>query len=306
MRMVITIGEINNNNTENRTMAYTRTIAKLENKNGDPVALMATIGGNKGTGDVVSLTLVPLTVYLVMREKLRGIGAHISAVAKLYVELMDSVISVVCGHCPLRSKEIANKIGHQPCYVQRNIQNAGQPATHCIKSEDEIDGMGWDLEGFASMLDDAGSEGMNTIRSMVAGDAGMMKEEDWETLEAFVANQPRQWKWLGYTHQQSSTWLQGTHQLSTQSINNDTYGQAHYAIKKGWSPFHVLGDHVTEIDDTFTLCFKQDRKAQGKSGNCMGCPTPCDGKSGNATVVVNHNYGQDRKKTSALPMWTGR
>ena len=290
-------------------MACTRTIGKLENKNGDPVALMATIGGNKGTGDVVSLTLVPLTVYLVMRKKLRGIGAHISTVAKLYIQLMDSVISVVCGHCPLRSKEIANRIGHQPCYVQKNTQTAGQPASHCINSEDEIDGMGWDLEGLASMLDDASGEGIDTIRSMVAGDAGMMRQEDWKTLEDFVASQPCEWKWFGYTHQPKSIWLQGTHQLSTQSTKKSAYGKAHDAIKKGWAPFHVLGDGVTEIDETFTLCFKQDRKAQGKSGNCIGCQkrgNSCDGKSGNATVVVNHNHGQERKKTSALPMWTGR
>ncbi len=290
-------------------MKRTRTISKLENRNGEPVALMATIGGNEGTGDVVSLTLVPLTVYLVMREKLRGMKAHISAVAKLYVQLMDSVISVVCGHCPLRTKEIANKIGHQPCYVQRNIQNAGQPATHCINAEDDIEGLGWDFEGFASMLDQAIGNGIDTIRSMVAGDAGMLKKEDWNTLESFVASQPQTWKWLGYTHQPNAPWLQGTHQLSTQSTPDDTYGPAHDAIKKGWAPFHVLGDGVTEIDDTFSLCFKQDRKAQGKGGNCIGCQkqgNSCDGKSGNATVVINHNYGQERKKTSPLPMWTGR
>lgn len=287
-------------------MSYTRTIAKLNNRKGQPVALMATIGGNNGTGSVISLTLVPLTVYLVMREKLRGVGAHISTVAKLYIELMESLIHTVCGNCPLSMPEWAKKIGHAPCYVQRNTQNAGQPATYCIKAEDSIDGMGWDLDGFAAMLDDAGAEGIDTIRSMVAGDAGMIQREDWETLESFIASQPRHWKWLGYTHQKDARWLQATHQLSTQSLPRDSYGQAHRAIKAGWAPFHVLGSGVESTDDTFTLCFKQERKALGKSGNCMGCPRPCDGKSGNATVVANHNHGHERSKKSALPMWTGR
>ena len=54
-------------------MDYTRTIAKLENKHGQPVVLTATAAGNSDTGEVVSLSLFPKGVYDAIREEYQGV-----------------------------------------------------------------------------------------------------------------------------------------------------------------------------------------------------------------------------------------
>ena len=291
-------------------MDYTRTIAKLENKHGQPVVLMATGGGNGETGEVVSLTLAPLSVYDALREKYQGVKVNSMALGAEYVKMMAPEIDTVCGVCPLKASGIAKGIDQYGCYVQTRAQTASQPAAYCKNADDRISGMGWDLQGLLTVMDLVES---NRIRSMVAGDAGMLTREDWETFEEFIRSNPKKvkdasimWEWLGYTHQQDAKWLKGTHQLSTQSTPGNPYGQATRAVKRGWGVFHVLGKNVTERHPDLTLCYKQERKHDGKPGTCVACPMPCDGKGKRATVVMNHGPGAYHSMKKSLAMWLGR
>lgn len=291
-------------------MDYTRTIAKLENKHGQPVVLTATAAGNGDTGEVVSLSLFPKGVYDAIREEYRGVQINSIKLGAEYVKMMAPEIKTVCGICPLQTTKGAKKINQFGCYVQTVGQSASQPASYCRNADDRIDGMGWDLQGLASVLDMSGA---TQIRSMVAGDAGMLTREDWETLEDFIRSNPKvirdiviQWAWLGYTHQPDAVWLQNTHQLSTQSTQGNPYGQATRNIKKGWGVFHVLGKDVTERHPDMSLCYKQEQKHRGLSGTCSRCPMPCDGEGRRATVVVNHGPGSSHAKKRILTMWTGQ
>ena len=291
-------------------MTYTRTIAKLENKHGEQIVLTASAAGNSDTGPVVSLSLFPRGVYDAIRNEYQGIKINSIKLGAAYVKMMAPEIDTVCGICPLKTTKSAKKINQFGCYVQTVGQSASQPASYCKNADDRIDGMGWDLQGLASVLDMSEA---TQIRSMVAGDAGMMTREDWEILEDFIRSNPKvirdiviQWAWLGYTHQPDAVWLQNTHQLSTQSTKDNPYGQATRAIKNGWGVFHLLGKDVTERHPDMALCHKQEKKSRGEKGTCSRCPIPCDGKGKRATAVINHGPGSSHAKKRVLAMWTGR
>ena len=272
------------------------TFQKVNNRKGEPVVVIATIGGNNGTGDVVSVTVVPRFVYDTLRSEFLGIKVHTSVRTKRYVELMEDLIDTVCGSCPLKDPKLSKAIGHAPCYVQKNAQNAGEPAGIVVNAIDSEDWEGFNSTAFNLALSIGKACGVRKFRSAVAGDMGVLTQSDAEEIIDMVDSFG--FEWLGYTHQKSATWLRGTHQLSTQSTPTKPYATAHSAMRQGWSVFHVVSGAVDTIDPLLTLCFKQ----ANENANCGGCPEPCDGKSGNNTAVINHNHGM-KQRAKTLHMW---
>tara|TARA_R100000306_G_scaffold59788_1_gene59152 strand:+ start:305 stop:1141 length:837 start_codon:yes stop_codon:yes gene_type:complete len=269
------------------------TVYKGPNKKGDPIVGVMTIGGNKGTGPVVSIAYFPRELFDAMREQTYS---HISKAAVDYVNRIDSTIKMVCGSCPLSSKETAEKIGQSPCYAQRNVRNAAEAASIVLNAIDnDCEGLNVDMVG--QCLSTGSMFGINSFRSAVVGDTGMLPRETALDLMRIITGSGFQV--LGYTHQKDATWLQDTHQASTQSLPGKPYDQAHTRIAQGWSVFHVVSSDVDHVDPTLDLCFKQ----KNKGANCQGCPMKCDGKSKNNTVVVNHYNGAKLKTSKALPLW---
>ena len=273
------------------------TVYKGPNKKGDPIVGVMTIGGNKGTGPVVSIAYFPRELFDGMREQTYS---HISKAAVDYVNRIKGEIQVVCGFCPLSSKETAEKIGQPPCYAQMNVRNAAEAASIVLNAVDfslepEFEGLHVDTVG--KCLSMGSMFGINSFRSAVVGDTGMLPQKVASQLMMIVRSFSL--GILGYTHQKDATWLQDTHQASTQSLPGKPYDQAHARIAQGWSVFHVVSPDVDHVDPSLDLCFKQ----KNKGANCQGCPMKCDGKSKNNTVVVNHYNGAKLKTSKALPLW---
>lgn len=268
-------------------------VYKGPNKKGDPIVGVMTIGGNKGTGPVVSIAYFPRELFDGMREQTYS---HISKAAVDYVNRIDSTIKTVCGSCPLSSKETAEKIGQSPCYAQRNVRNAAEASSIVLNAVDsDCEGLNVDMVG--QCLSMGSMFGINSFRSAVVGDTGMLPRETALDLMGIITGSGFQV--LGYTHQKDATWLQDTHQASTQSLPGKPYDQAHSRIAQGWSVFHVVSPDIDHVDPSLDLCFKQ----KNKGANCQGCPMKCDGKSKNNTVVVNHYNGAKLKTSTALPLW---
>ena len=268
-------------------------VYKGPNKKGDPIVGVMTVGGNKGTGPVVSIAYFPRELFDGMREQTYS---HISKAAVDYVNRIKGEIKTVCGSCPLSSKETAEKIGQSPCYAQMNVRNAAEAASIVINAIDrEFKGLHLDTVG--DCLTMGSMFGINSFRSAVVGDTGMLPKLVALALMTLV--EVYGFQVLGYTHQKDATWLQDTHQASTQSLPGKPYDQAHARMAQGWSVFHVVSSDIDHVDPSLDLCFKQ----KNKGANCQGCPMKCDGKSKNNTVVVNHYNGAKLKTSKALPLW---
>lgn len=135
-----------------------------------------------------------------------------------------------CGLCPLGAGN--------DCYVQSNVQTASQPGAAI--NDDEF------LAAARRAVWKSG------LRSAVAGDAACLPEPAFRALKAEVDF----WaggrcKWLGYTHDHTATWLQGTHVASCESLE-----QAAELRAQGWRTFTAIGPDAAEESDgvlTFRL-----------------------------------------------------
>jgi hypothetical protein len=262
------------------------------------VVLLASTGGNGKTSDnVVSLCIVPLEVFDAVRAEgdaternrayQRGIRAHIGA---------------ACGKCMFAAWEHAGRKaqGLKRCYAQHNFQTASQAVAIVASAVGPLPGWGvFDAEGWGFILESATYMGIDTIRSAVVGDMGMLPVGVATTL---IAAAPTL-KWLGYTHQWfRSEHLKATHQASTQG----PWKAAFAAEARGWGVYHIVSQANEEMPARYSLCPAQAGKLTGWTVRCTGCLIPCDGAGGNLTGAIDHGPGANFKKSPAARAYVAR
>jgi len=256
-------------------------------KDGAPVCLIASIGGNKKTNQVLELTLVPS--FIVEHWETLSKDAKPSHQGAVYVKALRGYIKTVC---PSTCVYVRNGKG---CYVQHNPRNASQVA-RIIRNATWC-GRGLYLNELRSVAKCAKLAGIPKVRSMVAGDAAMLPADVWAQLESALLPLYPADQWLGYTHDHSAKHLQTTHVASC-----DTTEQAIAAKTDGWSVFEVLDPVGGVIPKGAALCpaSKEFRLFREMAIGCAGCPMPCNGASAKRhRVIPRHAPGDASRKAAA-------
>jgi hypothetical protein len=253
-----------------------------------PVSLIASIGGNKATGQVVELTLVPTFIIEQWAELTAGVKPAWQGVP--YVKALRSEIESVC------PSTCAFVMAGKRCYVQHNPRNASQVA-RIIRNCEAVTNDGLYLSELRYLLKCAKLAGIAKVRSMVAGDASMIPAAVWSEIESSICKVYPAKQWLGYTHDHSATHLQKTHVASC-----DSKEQALLALSKGWNVYQVIDAIGEEIPTGAALCPKS-KEFELKRGfliGCAGCPMACTGASSkNWRVVPRHASGDSSRKRAA-------
>lgn len=249
---------------------------------GNGMTLLISRGGNKKTKTVVELTLVP-TFIVDNWSKIKGDEKNSIRMGKLYVQALKdlNLLAIVC----------PESCGHfiaGTCYVQHNPRNAAQ-----------VVGILNGLQGTLThgqlcvWLVQQRADGVTSIRSMVAGDAGMIPEDDWKALERVILGIFPADEWLGYTHTwKTSVWLQKTHVASV-----ETTAEALEARAMGWAVFETGSPTVDKLPVGATLCpsSKQFENHKGFKIGCNSCPIRCNGARGKHVVIPRHAMGDSGK-----------
>lgn len=276
-----------------------------DNRDGLPVVVTITVGGNAGTGPCVGISIFDAFIF----DHIRETCSDTMEARHKYLEYNKTPdgLEAACGGCIFGKPKRAKKHGLGGCYAQLNFTTVMEAAGIIMNAKDNVSGFRCDglsglrLDILADMLAGARGVGMRDFRSAIVGDTGILSEEVGTAIMDLVKSMG--FSTLGYTHQwHRSPWLRDTHQASTQSAKGNSYGMAHKAQSDGWGVFHVAAISVDTVDPKLTLCFKQDEKQKGNAANCQGCPEKCDG-SGFQKVVFDHANGARLKKSRGLPMY---
>ena len=266
-------------------------------RDGGDVGIIGALGGNAKTSSVLSLVVAPWSAVVGTRAVPPGL--HASKCTAAYMEALAGEIGHVCGsgknRCPLMDAKIAKALAVKACYVQRNFQNAGQPAAICRASTG--DPGTFDVDTFTTLLGAARMSGVDHVRSCVAGDLGMVPEWVARMLIKLVVIQGG-FRWLGYTHQwYRSPWLRSTHMASTQG-KASAYRAA---LARGWRPYHVVPEHSSDIPADLVHCPEQSAELNGDQASCIGCDHKCDGTTSDArgTFIIDHGPGARWRNNAA-------
>ena len=255
-------------------------------RDGGDVGIIGALGGNAKTSNVLSLVVAPWSAVVGTRTVPPKL--HASKTTAAYMEALATEAGHVCGKCALLDPRVAKALAVHACYVQRNFQNAGQPAAICRASIGDP-GPVFDVDTFLAMLAAARMSGVDHVRSCVAGDLGMVPEGIAKVLIDLV-RLAGGFRWLGYTHQwYRSPWLRSTHMASTQG-KASAYRAA---LARGWRPFHVVPEHSSDIPADLVHCPEQGADLRGDLASCTGCEHKCDGTSSDArgTFIIDHGPG---------------
>jgi len=207
---------------------------------------------------------------------------------------LKHIIKTSCGSCPL--------IASQTCYVQHSVQNSAQPAA--ASRDDEfvppVRRAVWKSQRF---------------RSAVAGDAAALPEEGFNAVLHFVKSSAgnSDVHWLGYTHDTTATWLQGTHVASCESLE-----QADKLRKRGWRTFTAVPpkdvpDGVLRLPKGYVLCpaSKEAIAVRGRAIDCGSCGL-CTGTDAISVdkphgAILRHSIRDfNAKKNMTVVDWRGR
>jgi hypothetical protein len=204
------------------------------------------------------------------------------------------IIESACGKCPM--------IAGRKCYVQHNVQNASQPAA--ASRDDE----------FAPPVRRAIWKS-GKFRSAIAGDAAALPEEGFNELLHFVKSSVGSGKvhWLGYTHDHTAKWLQGTHVASCESME-----QAAKAREDGWRTFTAVAPHdvpggVLRLPRGSFYCpaAKEAANVRGRAISCGECGA-CTGTDALSVdkpngVILRHSSTDHKAKRYMIVLdWRGR
>jgi hypothetical protein len=248
--------------------------------------LLVSVGGNNKTKNVIELTLLP-TFIIDNWDKLKEGETNSIKLGKVYVDILKELglLKIVCPKECIHFQD--NK-----CYVQSNPRNAAQ----VVGIVNAICGT-LTLSEFTSWLKIQKLSGITDVRSMVAGDAGNIRESLWKPIESAILRVYPARKWLGYTHAwKRAEWLKKTHVASV-----ETDADAAEAKAKGWNIFQS-GDPLLEtLPAGATLCpsSKQFSNYRGYKIACISCPIKCNGVTGNHVVIPRHGMGDTGRWTAA-------
>ena len=257
-------------------------------KSNKPVSLIASIGGNKKTNAVVELTLVPTFIIEQWPELTKGVKPAWQGVP--YVKALRGYLDSVC---PPTCVFVQAGKG---CYVQHNPRNAAQVA-RIIRNCEAVMLDGLYLPDLRYLLKHARLAAIPKVRSMVAGDASMIPEQIWIEIESEIAKVYPLDQWLGYTHDHTAKYLQGSHVASC-----DSKAQSIEAIANDWNVFQVIAPVGEPIPNGAALCpaSKEFKLKRGFEIGCGGCPMPCTGASSKVwRVIPRHAPGDASRKAAA-------
>ena len=276
-------------------MKIARIIYSGPNRDGAPIVVIASVGGNRKTDSVVGLSVIPKYVY----DAVRAAEQTMHGRGKAYHNSIGDHIQTACGKCIFGMEDSAarDRFGLKKCYAQKNYQNVLQASTiigDVIEAPERMTGV-LDRDGFAAVMAAAKLVGVTFVRSAIVGDLGMLPEAIAMAIVDMV-EMVGGFRWLAYTHQWGrSDWLRSTHQASTQG----PWKAAHAAKDRGWGVYHVISEHEEHTGEGFRLCPVQVGKLAGVDVTCSGCPIPCDGSGGHSTYAIDHGPGCNLKRSTA-------
>lgn len=261
-------------------------------KTGLDALAVASIGGNTKTGHILELSLIPFSIVRDWPALSKGVKPLLQGT--VYVKAMRDrgLIKDVCpGDCIYVDTD-------KGCYVQHNVRSAGQVARIIRDILTIPAGLGIDVDAIKKVCRVAKALGVDKVRSMVVGDAGMLPPDEWTAIEAVLLRYypPKQWR--GYTHD----WRNSLHLQLTHVASCDTPDGAELAMSQGWNVFEVLDPIAPKMPPQSTLCpaSKEFEKLKGFSIGCGGCPIACNG-SGRPMrrVIPRHANGDAARKAAA-------
>jgi hypothetical protein len=251
---------------------------------GKPVALMAEIGGNGKTGDVISVAVVPLAVvYQCRQEYARSIDRAGDYIKGLVAGSIDDVCHDDCDH---KARTSGETDGPRKCYAQHTQQNAQQPANMAHRAPKLLRATEANLRACVRKLAAVARAlfGFAKFRLMVAGSSAALPENVWAWLESAI--RAANGSFLGYVEDRTATWLQRTHMLSVQNRAEIPAMEA-----AGWRCF--LADVSAEaMPRGATLCPSSSafETFRGFSLSCDRCGM-CNGSDGGRRHVYNPRHG---------------
>lgn len=251
---------------------------------GKPIALLAEVGGNGKTGDVISVAVVPLdVVYQCRQDYARSITRASDYVSALVAGAIDSVCHDDCTHKARKDGETA---GPRKCYAQHTIQNAQQPANIAHRSPVLPRATEANLRGCVRKLARVSKAlyGWAKFRLMIAGSSAALPVSVWQWLEDEI--RANGGSFLGYVEDSSAVWLQRTHMLSVQSRADIARHEAN-----GWRCF--LADVSPEAMPRNTTLCPSSAAFENLRGYTVGCDRcgMCSGTDGGRRHVYNPRHG---------------
>ena len=279
-------------------------------KTGQHATLLLSIGGNSKTGKVLELTLLPSLLIADWPAWTRGLDHRKHGA--IYVRWLREHPEQFRAVCPEDCDHLINKT----CYVQNNVQNAGQVAriirdllsAYWTKDKEgdwrlhrtsplatSNRGINPDVIDYIKHAKRFG--GVDMVRSMVAGDGCMIPMAVWLQLESYLLAHFPVSQWLAYTH----GWKNASHLQTTHVASCDTTANALEAMALGWRVFEVIAP-TGSIPVSAALCpaSSEFKRKHGASIGCQGCPIGCNGSANKRhRVIPRHANGDSSRKAAA-------
>ena len=233
---------------------------------GSDIVVVAQVGGNSKTKDVVTLWTFPAHM---LGQKM----TPIEYVNAMKGGAIDSVCPDSCEHK-----------GTKKCYIQHNIRAAASATAALAKGTVEMP--------FPKVLEIASLLGIRKVRSMGAGDSCALQSDAWMRIELAVfchrAN-GNDMDIIGYTAGWRNTpWLMNTHMASV-----TTHAEAQEAKRLGWRYFLSEAPSAeSSVPEGAVLCpsSKEYARLQNKSTPCSTCGL-CNGLKSKAKSVYIPRHG---------------